>query len=100
MRFATPTAAYYCGIDLYARTMYPVVLDQAGTVRLDRNYPIRPDAFLAAVLRGNGRRSPDRCLGAIARPPFGVDADAVPAADSKTGVKRKTATTFAATRER
>ena len=49
MRFATPTAAYYCGIDLHARTMYLVVLDQAGGVRLDRNYPARPDAFLAAV---------------------------------------------------
>ena len=49
MRFATPTAAYYCGIHLHARTMYLVVLDQAGNVRLDRNYPARPDAFLAAV---------------------------------------------------
>ena len=49
MRFATPTAAYYCGIDLHARTMYLVVLDHAGNVRLDRNYPARPDAFLAAV---------------------------------------------------
>ncbi len=49
MRFATPTAAYYCGIDLHARTMYLVVLDQAGVVRLDRNYPARPDAFRAAV---------------------------------------------------
>ena len=42
MRFATPTAAYYCGIDLHARTMYLVVLDQAGGVRLDRNYPAWP----------------------------------------------------------
>jgi hypothetical protein len=28
MRFATPSAAYYCGIDLHARTMYLVVLDR------------------------------------------------------------------------
>jgi hypothetical protein len=49
MRFATPTAAYYCGVDLHARTLYLVVLDQAGAVRLDRNYPAQPDAFLAAV---------------------------------------------------
>src|SRR6266702_4505520 len=49
MRFASPTAAYYCGIDLHARTMFLVVLDQAGTVRLARNYPARPDAFLAAI---------------------------------------------------
>ena len=27
MRFANPTAAYYCGIDLHARTMYLVVKD-------------------------------------------------------------------------
>ena len=51
MRFATPTAAYYCGIDLHARTMYLVVLDQAG--------------------------------------PRSAWADAVPAADSKTGVNEK-----------
>jgi transposase len=49
MRFATPTAAYYCGIDLHARTLYLVVLDHAGAVRLRRNLPARPDAFLAAV---------------------------------------------------
>jgi transposase len=49
MRFASPTAAYYCGIDLHARTMYLVVLDHAGDVRLHRNLPARPDAFLAAV---------------------------------------------------
>jgi hypothetical protein len=49
MRFATPTAAFYCGIDLHARTMYLVVLDQSGAIRLNRNYPARPDAFLAAV---------------------------------------------------
>jgi hypothetical protein len=28
MRFANPTAAYYCGIDLHARTMYLAVLDR------------------------------------------------------------------------
>jgi hypothetical protein len=42
MRFATPTAAYYCGIDLHAGTMVLVVLDQAGAGRLDRNYAARP----------------------------------------------------------
>jgi len=49
MRFASPTAAFYCGIDRHARTMYLVVLDHAGNVRLQRNLPARPDAFLAAV---------------------------------------------------
>lgn len=49
MRFASPTAAFYCGIDLHARTLFLVVLDHAGTVRLKRNLPARPDAFLQAV---------------------------------------------------
>jgi hypothetical protein len=30
MRFATSFAAYYYGVDVHARTMYLVVLDQAG----------------------------------------------------------------------
>ena len=51
MRFFTPPAdaAYYCGIDLHARTMYLVVLDRDGNRRLDRNLPARPDAFLTAI---------------------------------------------------
>ena len=51
MRFfiPAPTTAYYCGIDLHARTMYLVVLDRDGNVRLHRNLPARPDAFLKAV---------------------------------------------------
>src|SRR5581483_11668082 len=49
MRFASATAAFYCGIDLHAGTMYLVVLDHAGNVRLKRNLPTRPDAFLAAI---------------------------------------------------
>lgn len=51
MRFFTPpsTAAYYCGIDLHARTLYLVVLDRDGNVCLQRNLPARPDAFLHAV---------------------------------------------------
>lgn len=36
-------------LDLHARTMYVCVLDQAGNVRLHRNLPTRPDAFLRAV---------------------------------------------------
>jgi transposase len=49
MRFASPTAAFYCGIDLHARTMYLVVLDHAGSVRLQRNLPAQPAAFLQAI---------------------------------------------------
>jgi transposase len=49
MRYATCTAASYCGIDLHARTMYVVVLDAQGNTRLERNLPSSPDAFLAAL---------------------------------------------------
>jgi transposase len=49
VRYLTQTAASYVGVDLHARTLYVCVLDHAGTVRLSRNLPARPDPFLAAV---------------------------------------------------
>jgi len=49
MRYATLSAASYCGVDRHARTMYVVVLDRQGDVRLDNNLPASPDAFLAAI---------------------------------------------------
>jgi hypothetical protein len=49
MRFYTSQHAHYCGVDLHARTMYLCVLDSAGEVRLHRNLPTRPDAFLQAI---------------------------------------------------
>ena len=49
MRFLTATAASYVGVDLHARTLFVCVLDAAGTVRLARNLPARPEPFLAAV---------------------------------------------------
>ena len=49
MRFYTTQHAYYCGVDLHARTMYVCVLDQAGKVRFHRNLPCRADAFLQAI---------------------------------------------------
>lgn len=49
MRFLTATAASYAGVDLHARTLFVCVLDAAGTVRLARNLPARPEPFLAAV---------------------------------------------------
>jgi transposase len=39
MRFYNQTHRFYCGIDLHARSMHVCVLDQAGTVLLDRNLP-------------------------------------------------------------
>jgi hypothetical protein len=41
--------AYYCGIDLHARTMYICILDQSGAKVLHKNYPCSPEAFLEAV---------------------------------------------------
>jgi transposase len=47
--FTPPDCQFYCGIDLHARTMYVVVLDRGGDVRLHKNLPARPDVFLAAI---------------------------------------------------
>jgi len=49
VRFLTQTAASYVGVDLHARTLYACVLDQAGTVRLSKGLPARPEPFLAAI---------------------------------------------------
>src|SRR5262245_23350207 len=49
MRFLNRTAASYVGVDLHARTLYVCVLDQAGTIKLSRNLPARPEPFLKAV---------------------------------------------------
>jgi transposase len=49
MRYASLSAASYCGVDLHARTMYVVVLDAQGRTRFERNLPTDPDAFLAAI---------------------------------------------------
>jgi transposase len=49
MRFLDRTAASYVGVDLHARTLFLVVLDAAGTVRLARNLAAKPEPFLSAV---------------------------------------------------
>jgi len=49
MRFLNQTAASYVGVDLHARTLFVCVLDQAGTLRLSRNLPAKPDPFLRAI---------------------------------------------------
>jgi hypothetical protein len=49
MRFYTQTHAYYCGIDLHARSMYLCVLDQQGEVLLHRKVRACPEAFLKAI---------------------------------------------------
>ena len=49
MRYLTATAASYVGVDLHARTLFVCVLDQAGTIKLSRNMPAKPEPFLKAV---------------------------------------------------
>ena len=49
MNFYTGQHQYYCGIDLHAKSMYLCILDQAGQLKLHRNFKINPEAFLKAV---------------------------------------------------
>ena len=49
MRFFNGTHAFYCGVDLHARSMFTHVLDQAGATVFAGDLPARPDAFLDAV---------------------------------------------------
>jgi transposase len=44
-----PETRFYAGVDLHARTLYLVVLDRDGQVRLSRNLPAAPEPFLRAV---------------------------------------------------
>jgi transposase len=49
MRFYRGTHAYYCGVDLHARTMYLRLSDQQGQILVDQNLRCEPAAFLEAV---------------------------------------------------
>jgi transposase len=49
MRFYQRPHAFYCGIDLHARTMYLCVLDSQGAIVLHQNLPADPKRFLNAV---------------------------------------------------
>src|SRR3990172_7771905 len=49
MRFYTKQHRHYCGIDLYARTMYVCSLDSAGQVLVHQNLRASPEELLAAV---------------------------------------------------
>ena len=49
MRFYNRQHTYYCGIDLHVKTMYVCILDGVGQVRVHRNLPSTPAAFLEAV---------------------------------------------------
>jgi transposase len=49
MRFYQQQHAFYCGVDLHARTMHICIVDAEGKVLVHRNIPARRDDFLAAV---------------------------------------------------
>lgn len=42
--------AYYCGIDLHARTMYVCILDKHGEKVYHKNIPCNPERFLQAIV--------------------------------------------------
>ena len=49
MRTYNQPHAYYCGVDLHARTLFVNVLDHTGATRLEQELPASPAAFLGAV---------------------------------------------------
>jgi transposase len=49
MRTYKTAHAYYCGIDLHARSLYAHVLDDKGTTRLQQNLTASPRAVLEAL---------------------------------------------------
>jgi transposase len=49
MRTYNAPHAYYCGIDLHARSLFVHVLDDKGTTRLERDVPASPSAVLDAL---------------------------------------------------
>jgi hypothetical protein len=49
MHFYNQAHAFYCGVDLDARTMYVCILDHAGKIVLHKEVPADADAFLEAI---------------------------------------------------
>jgi transposase len=49
MRFYNQAHAFYCGVDLHARTMYLCIFDHAGNIVLHHEVPAELGAFLEAV---------------------------------------------------
>jgi transposase len=49
MRFYKQPHAFYCGVDLHARTMYLCILDHAGAKVLHKEVPSDPAALLEAL---------------------------------------------------
>jgi len=49
MRFYNTPQAYYCGVDLHARSMFTHILDAQGATVFERDLPADPASFLEAV---------------------------------------------------
>ena len=49
MRFYNGSHAFYCGVNLHARSMFTHVLDHGGATVFARDLPARPGAFLPAA---------------------------------------------------
>jgi transposase len=49
MKFYTSSHAYYCGIDLHARSMYVCIIDHQGEVRLHKNIHAAPEPLLKTL---------------------------------------------------
>src|SRR6516225_1507819 len=49
MRVYTRSHRFYCGIDLHARSLHLCILDQDGTVVLDKNIAARPETLLKVI---------------------------------------------------
>lgn len=49
MRFYNQNHAYFCGIDLHARTMYLCIVDSSGQIVLHQNMKCRAELLLEAV---------------------------------------------------
>ena len=49
MRFYNQPHAFYCGIDLHARSMFIHILDSQGATVFARDLPAQPQAFLDAI---------------------------------------------------
>lgn len=49
MTFYTKTHKFYCGIDLYAKSMYLCIINQQGEIVLHRNIKTCPEVFLKTI---------------------------------------------------
>ena len=49
MRFYQQQHAFYCGVDLHAKTLYVCILGHDGEIHVHQKIPARPDTFLKLI---------------------------------------------------